>query len=310
MFEIVQIPAEREFENIEQLGSRKKFWYYGDDGILYLFKEGRPNTGENWSEKVAAELCELLGVPHAAYELAVCKYMKGVVSPNFVPEEGRLVHGNELLRKFSQDYEVSRKFRQRQHTLSSVLAIIRSKPAEPVEPPINWSGLTGIESAVEVFLGYLMLDAWIANQDRHHENWGFIIIPGKRRPKVHLAPSFDHASGLGRNETDKNRQEILTTKDKGRAMESYVERARSAFYFSPSDPKPMPTIEAFRKAAQRWPRAAESWLERLEAVTPLETKNIFDRIPEGEITAVSIEFAQTILSLNRGRLLVLKRDFS
>jgi len=42
--------------------------------------------GEDWAEKVAAELCELLGLPYAAYELAsTWQGNRGVVSPNFLP---------------------------------------------------------------------------------------------------------------------------------------------------------------------------------------------------------------------------------
>ena len=123
MFEIITIPDDAPL-NYEQLGSRSKFWFLGEDGRHYLFKEGRPNTGENWSEKVASEFCELLGIPHALYELAVWRDLKGVISPNFVPDQGRLVHGNELLAKVSPYYDVTKKFRQRHHTLDTVLALV------------------------------------------------------------------------------------------------------------------------------------------------------------------------------------------
>lgn len=302
MYKIIRIPDDAEFDDIEQLGSRKKFWYTLD-GEPHLFKVGRPDTGENWSEKVASELCELLELPHATYELAVWQGIKGVLSPNFVPEAGRLVHGNELLAKVSPDYEASRKFRQRQHTLGSVLALIRHKE---VKPPIGWVNEAGIETAAEVFLGYLMLDAWIANQDRHHENWGLVL--DLEKTKIHLAPTFDHAPSLGSHETDRNRKERLRTQDEGRGMHRYVERARSAFYLSPSDDKPMSTLDVFKKAAKRWPHAAKAWLMRLEAFSPQITQEIFDLIPESEISFFSIEFAQTMLILNRQRLLDLKRD--
>ncbi len=54
----------------EQLGTKEKFWLR-IDGHRYLFKIGRPGTGENWSEKIAAKLAELLGLPHAHYDLSV-----------------------------------------------------------------------------------------------------------------------------------------------------------------------------------------------------------------------------------------------
>jgi serine/threonine protein kinase HipA of HipAB toxin-antitoxin module len=50
-----------------------------------------------------------------------------------------------------------------------------------------------VDGADDVFLGYLMLDAWIANLDRHHENWGLVLT---KDITGHLAPSYDHASSL------------------------------------------------------------------------------------------------------------------
>ncbi|MFV2058894.1 MAG: phosphatidylinositol kinase, partial [Thiohalomonadales bacterium] len=54
---------------LEQLGTKSKFWYRNDYGSM-LFKQGRPNTGENWAEKVCCEMCKLLKLPHAHYEFA------------------------------------------------------------------------------------------------------------------------------------------------------------------------------------------------------------------------------------------------
>ncbi len=98
MFQIITV-TDNAADSIEQLGTKPKFWYKGDDKKDYLFKESRPNTGEDWSEKIASELCGLLGLPHAVYDLAVWKGKRGVVSRIFVPAGGQLVHGNELLAK-------------------------------------------------------------------------------------------------------------------------------------------------------------------------------------------------------------------
>lgn len=62
---------------LEQLGTKAKFWYQSDDGRQVLFKEGRPDTGENWAEKVCCEVARLLDVPHAEYELAVWNGKQG-----------------------------------------------------------------------------------------------------------------------------------------------------------------------------------------------------------------------------------------
>ena len=118
------------------------------------------------------------------------------------------------------------------------------------------------------------------------------------------------AGSWSRNETDRSRKERITTRDKGRGMNRYVERARSAFYHSPSDTKPMFNLEVFQRAGKRWPQAAKAWLARLESLSPQDTQKVFDFIPREEISPVAINFAQTMLTLNRQRLLDLKGGLS
>ena len=107
----------------EQLGTKRKFWLHIGEQ-RYLFKIGRPGTGENWAEKVAAELCTLLGLPHAYYELAVWKHEKGVLSPVFVPRDGRLIMGNELLGEIHTDYPTHQIRRVRDYTLGRIQALL------------------------------------------------------------------------------------------------------------------------------------------------------------------------------------------
>ena len=53
--------------------------------------------------------------------------------------------------------------------------------------PFEWKPIEGIVSALDVFVGYLLLDAWIGNTDRHHENWGFVLV-GEANERGRLAP--------------------------------------------------------------------------------------------------------------------------
>ena len=69
MFPVIRVDS-RQDELLEQLGTKRKFWYRDANGVLTLFKAEERGTGEDWAEKVACELCELLGLPHVQYELA------------------------------------------------------------------------------------------------------------------------------------------------------------------------------------------------------------------------------------------------
>ena len=301
MFPIIIVPDDA--PNLpEQLGTKEKFWYEDEKNKPCLFKLGRPTTGDDWSEKVACELCELLGIPHAHYELASFKDQRGVVTENFVSQGGLLVHGNELLARITGEYPVKKFFRVREHTLNKVLAILR---LEMVKAPIGSDSFSGVASALDFFVGYLMLDAWVANQDRHHENWGLVV---DSEMTVHLAPSYDHASCLGVNETDENREDRLTTSDVGRSMERYVERARSAFYASASAKRAMSPFDAFRKAAKMRPKAGKTWLERLEQASPKVISPLFRKIPTDRISSSAIRFAEKVLELNQQRLLCVRDE--
>lgn len=304
--------AEDAPEQPEQLGTKLKFWFRGADDVRWLFKEGRPNTGENWAEKVCCELCELLGIPHAHYELAAWRRHRGVVTPTFVPKDGRLILGNELLAKLTWHYQGDRRVRAHKHTVSRVVATMRGPEklltqvpydsrgvsrASTIGLPLGYTPPPEIRTATAVFIGYLMLDALTANQDRHDENWGFILTDGR----ITLAPTFDHASSLGRNERDEERIARMTTLDHGRSVEQYVQRARSALFGRTG--RALTTLEAFQEVAKLDKYATRYWLERLRAIDVVQCRAIFENIPSTVITRPAMDFALKILDVNRGRLL-------
>ncbi len=67
----IVIKVTEDASNSEPMGTKPKFWFFHDELGQCLFKEARPDTGEDWSEKIASELCAQLGLPHAHYELAI-----------------------------------------------------------------------------------------------------------------------------------------------------------------------------------------------------------------------------------------------
>src|SRR4051794_12246129 len=79
-FSIVEVPR-HSAESIEQLGTKPKFWFVHSKLGRCLCKLSRANTGEDWSEKVAAEIAAALGLPCAAYELGLYEGQNCVVSP-------------------------------------------------------------------------------------------------------------------------------------------------------------------------------------------------------------------------------------
>lgn len=116
-----------------------------------------------------------------------------------------------------------------------------------------------------------------------------------------LAPTFDHAASLGAVESNKNRMDRLTTRDKHRDMSAYVERAKSAFF--DKNGKRISTVEAFWLAAKKRPRAARIWLAKLRDTPVTQYYSIFERIGRELISPEETRFALEMLRLNRERLL-------
>lgn len=298
IFPIIIVPIDAAHTE-EAMGSKSKFWYYDTNLGDCLFKRSRPNTGEDWSEKVASELCQLLGLPHASYELAIWNGQLGTISPNLLPPKTALVHGNEILAGMASSYPKDQRYNVSQHTLSLVLSAI-NQPG--IQLPPNWDPPLGVDSAVATFIGYLLLDAWIGNGDRHHENWGFVIPISGGIPR--LAPTYDHAACLDRELQDPKRQQHLQQK----TVQAYAAKSRSAFYRQAGDPKPMLTFDVFAIVARDYAQSASLWLDQLAQITPTAIAALLHRIPSERISPDALEFARQMLDLNKGRLLSLHKD--
>ena len=289
-------------ESVEQLGTKYKYWFKDPQGKHQLFKADSRGTGEDWAEKIACELAELLGVPHVHYELAfeLNSELPGVICESCAAGYTGLALGNQLLLARDQAYpadQSNKYYRVRQHTVDAVAQVLNAM----ARPPDKWTRNMppGLSSALDVFAGYVLLDAWIANQDRHHENWGAL----RMGTALYLAPSFDHGAALARNLLDTQRQDRLQTRNRARQISAYARRARSAFYRDFSSPKPMNTIEAWQAFAQRTSVGMRSWPERLRSVTRDAIKEVITKVPENRMTQVCRDFMLELLLENQRRIL-------
>jgi hypothetical protein len=289
-------------ENLEQIGSKEKFWFTHEELGRCVFKAARANTGEDWAEVVAAEGADLLGLPHASYYLAESGGQRGVVTPRFLAEAEDLVHGNEVLAGLFASYDPNVPYyQQTQHTLEKVFEAVEQSDL----PPRGWTPPVAVSKAQDLFVGYLLLDAWLGNTDRHDLNWGF--VEGSEDADAtdeitYLAPTFDHASSLGRELTEKNKKRRLNTNDPQFQVEAYAERARSALYRNPDDANPMGTMEVLDEAVRRRPEAACAWTNRLTNLHNNALREAFNKLPSGRISEASIDFALRMTAHNRNRI--------
>ena len=281
-----------EIENPEYMGTKEKFWYVDHReglGSNWLFKYPRPNSGEHWAEKIAAEVANLLTTSHARVELAVCENVRGSVSRSFLQASERLVHGNEslsdvawiyLMDGLEKLYDAEKKYHQSLHTLEAIFEVVSAYGQD--------------ESR---FADYVVLDAVIGNTDRHHENWGW--VKDSTDPYLlELAPSFDHASSLGRELTDERRSRLLTERRVG----SYSERARGGIYWSEDDPAGASPLELVRLGFSYYPEIFQPALTKLSELTEENIIDVVSRVPEDWMTALQRTFAVELMNYNLGQL--------
>lgn len=285
--------------DLEQLGTKEKFWFnFQNQPTKHLFKFSRENTGEHWSEKVAEQLCHELGIPHATYEMATLDGRFGIITPTIIPKDCRMVMGNEVLHKDSPThYPDSTNVRVKEHTVSRVLGVLSSDKFELPESEYDLEGL----SAADLFCGYLMLDALVSNQDRHHENWAIILDNSDGR--MMLCPTYDHAASLGRELLDDERKDRLESKDRGRQIYTFVRRARSELFKLKKDKRPLKTDEAFWHAVEDRPDAKKFWINKLKELSDEKIDLIFSKIPNTVISELAREFAKQMVLENKKRLL-------
>ncbi len=301
MFTIHRIDRQAKL-SVEPLGTKSKFWFTADDRRM-LFKAEERGTGEDWAEKISCHLCELLGLPHVHYELAEeydgAQYIRpGVICENCAPPPLSLVLGNQLLLDRDPTYPAAeaRKYKVRQHTVAAVTEALAA-----LAPPALAAGEklpTGVHTALDAFIGYVLLDAWIANQDRHHENWAAI-----RGDALRLAPTYDHGSSLARNIADEERKERLETKDRNRTVAHFAQKARSAFYANPEDAHALGTLEACRVFASLSPVAAKAWLDRLATIGRDQVEHVLNEVPNKRMSSITKQFTVELLEENKRRLM-------
>ncbi len=300
MFDIVEV-GDWPPVGDEQMGMKQKCWLEAPDGVRWLFKQKtRPHTVEDCTEKLAAELADLFGIPHATAELAGRTGNRGVITRNLLPDcdAVEMVHGNSLLASTDPAYETTRRFHNPQHTALRVQQVLAGGE---IGLPLGFSPGPPICDAFDLFLGYLMFDAWIGNTDRHHENWAVLrLTDGKR---LVLCPSYDHATCLGHNVGLEQKRRRLVPGNRADTVGAFAARALSALFASEDDSKGMPTVVAFVTAAADRLDASRYWLDRLAAVDPGRATDIVNRMPDAMMPEVARQFAVAMLDANRARLL-------
>ncbi|SDG46131.1 hypothetical protein SAMN05421505_104232 [Sinosporangium album] len=291
MFPVVDVTG-WDVDQFEADGSDEKIWLIDPNTSLSaLFKPNvRNDTAEqadHWPEKLASEVAQRLGVPAARIDLAVRNGKRGCVSYDVKPEFWELQPGHVLLSDHLGTHDPRDKHRAG-HTLDNIRTVLHK-----FGPPPN-SNLPPRFNAFDLFAGYLVLDAVIANRDRHSANWAVLL--GPEETDRGLCPTYDHATSLGFHLTDDHRRRKLGNPVE---WEAYL-RNGTAHRFQ--DCRKVTLVEFARRGLEMLSEAVRAyWRDRVRDLGKDHLNMLASTTPEMSVEART--FAVELMDTNRRRLL-------
>ncbi len=287
----IEIDQARDEVGDEQMGTKDKFWVRPpDDGRAWLVKLARTHgsivRGEDWAEWIVHHLANLIGVPTAEVRPALVGRRRGIACRSVLQSElEELVHGNSLMASIYPSYDPT----LARHNESYTPMTVRKALEEVLAP----TGAAFEEfSGFDVWAGYLVLDAWVAGQDRHHENWAAIRSSDDYR----LSPSYDHGNALGFQESDSHRDQLV---DDPALLAAWAARGKS-HHFAGRPQLVDLAVEALLLADSS---AAAYWVERLASVEPTSIERLVSAVPSSVMSDAACRFVLQLLQVNRRRML-------
>lgn len=292
----------------EASGSHEVTWLIEpQDGTRWLHKNttvhGDFNQGEDWAEVIATLVALALGVPAAPTKLCLRNERRGSLSRDIRAPEYDLIGGHIVLEDCAD--------------VTDYIPHLEGEPAQdPRRPEVKRPGHSigniqralygtlvppGFEGpqdmdAFDVFTGYLLLDALVANRDRHEQNWSQL------RPRLlgihsRLAPSYDHSSSLGFAE----RPERLASRQNRTAVEVWCRKGTAGRFEHRGKPPTLVEVavhaldEASGTARRHW-RTQIDLLDLAPVLEPI----VSGAIPERSEPTVS--FVVELLNVNLERI--------
>jgi hypothetical protein len=298
--------------SVEQRGSSRNLWLE-EPGTerQWLHKDtvipsNGIEQGEDWSEVISTQVAKLLGVPCARTRMCSRGGRRGSISLSFLPKwhslnDGTVVMERAAVAGYYRHVEgqpgidpARPDMRRPGHSLPNIRAALRDVLAPP-----NFEGCQAMDGldGFDVFAGYMVLDALIANRDRHEQNWAVLTPPLTTSPE-RLAPSYDHASSLGFNLTDDKRRTYLQGSGQ---LQAWAEKG-TAVRFEHKDRPPTLVQHATEAIKLCSSSGAHWWHQQIEnlslepALLPLR-----ERAVPG-MSEVAATFADNLLNLNLRRL--------
>lgn len=180
-------------------GGSDKFWILSDKGEkIALFKQQLSYTKESYAELFSEEVCKILDIPTAHYDLATFKGKYGVISYNFIEDYDSYYAGYDIIADFYEEVLL------KDEKISNLYKIDSNDDIDSVTDKLNnlediWTILEDyyhdnprkkeiVSNIVNHLIDKLIFDIIMINVDDHCDNWG--VLDNK------LSPMFDNARVL------------------------------------------------------------------------------------------------------------------
>ena len=149
-------------------------------GIPYIVKfQKKSREGLRFnhvSEYLGSHIFSLLGIYTQETNLGICDGENVVVIRDFLGKDEVFVPFNGV-----GDSSLEQDKEKYQYSYEDIISMLQDNVK-----------LTNVEQTIDLFWDMFIIDAFIANFDRHGSNWGFI----KKNNQYRLSPVFDNGSSL------------------------------------------------------------------------------------------------------------------
>jgi hypothetical protein len=143
----------------------KKVYLNPEDNELYYFKESfkmgqRDYKHEFWSEIIASEVGEMLGLDILPYHIAKRGNVFGCLSKSMFSLDEDFIEGGKYIQAYAPQFKPENTSQRNEYTFDLIVQSLKFVDKTKY-----------INDIIEV----IVFDALIGNSDRHQENWGVII---------------------------------------------------------------------------------------------------------------------------------------
>ncbi|MED1488421.1 HipA domain-containing protein [Bacillus smithii] len=251
-------------------GTRQKFWLINPmNRRTYLFKIPKESTGEAWAEVIASKIGQKIGLKTMKADLAIYNGVLGVLSENFIRDGEEFYEGGDLFFAIAEDFD---RYSLKYYDFPNIIKVLSEFSLE------------------RDFIQISVFDAFIANQDRHCDNWGLIVD----QSNYQLAPIYDNGASLGYQLRE---ERILKMFRDQRMFEAFTNRSYSLIGL-PHKKKPK-YRELLTFINELFPCEMKEMIERMSQINKNEISDILSSISDKVMNRVYKEWVLQLLKYRK-----------